>query len=64
MTAGINAYKEINAWASSPVMTEQSYNNLITIMLDAGELDSIVAFKDVVNNTYAEKVYNEMKQSA
>ena len=64
LTAGINAYKEINAWASSPVMTEQSYNNLITIMLDAGELDSIVAFKDVVNNTYAEKVYNEMKQGA
>lgn len=64
LTAGITAYKRINAWSSSPVMTEQSYNNLITIMLDAGELDSIVAFKDVVNNTYAQKVYQEMKTTA
>lgn len=62
LIAGINAYKSINAWASSPVMNEQAYNNLITIMLDAGELDSIVAFKDVVNNTYAQNVVNELNK--
>ncbi len=61
LTAGLTAYKSINAWASSPVMTEEAYNNLITVMLDAGELESIIPFSDVVNNSYAEKVLNEMK---
>ncbi len=60
LTAGLTAYKAINAWASSPVMSEQAYNNLIAVMLDAGELDSIVPFKDVVDNSYAEKVLKDM----
>ncbi len=62
LTAGVNAYKSINAWSASPVMTEQAYNNLISVMLDAGELTSIVPFSEVVNNSYAQKVMDAMSK--
>ncbi len=58
----LQSYIEIDAWVDSPAMKSTAYNNLITIMMDAGELDTAVEFSKVVNNTYAEKVYNEFKK--
>ena len=55
------AYIEIDAWVDSPMMKSTAYNNLITIMMDAGELDKAVEFDSVVDNSYAEKAYKEMK---
>ena len=54
----IESYKSIDAWNSTPVMSESAYNNLINIMMNAGELDNAVAFNKVVNNTIANKVMN------
>ena len=39
-------------------MSESAYNNLINIMMNAGELDNAVPFNKVVNNTIANKIIN------
>lgn len=54
--ASILSYKSIDAWCSSPVMTEQSYNNLLDMLENAGELTQRVAFNKVVNNTIASTI--------
>lgn len=60
----LQAYIDIDAWVDSPAMKSTAYNNLITIMMDAGELDTAVEFSKVVNNTYAEKIYSEFKKAS
>ena len=57
----MQAYIDIDAWVDSPMMKTTAYNNLITIMMNAGELESGVDFTKVVDNSYAEKAYNEIK---
>ena len=50
-------YIEINAFASTPVMTEEGFERLLNIIKFAGELDkdANVNFNDVCTNTYAKK---------
>lgn len=52
----INSYIECDAWMESPVMTEQSFNRLQDIIINAGELDAKVKFSDVVDTNIAKKV--------
>lgn len=52
----VRSYIRIDAWKSTPAMTESSFNRLLAVMQNAGELDGTVAFSDVVDNTYANKV--------
>ena len=54
----IESYKSIDAWNATPVMSESAYNNLINIMMNAGELTETVAFNKVVDNTIASRVTN------
>jgi len=54
--ASIESYKSIDAWCSSPVMTEASYNRLLDMLENAGELTTRVAYNKVVNNTIANKI--------
>ncbi len=54
--ASVVSYKGINAWNNGPVMTEQSYNNLVEILTEAGTLTTNVTFSQVVDNTIANKV--------
>lgn len=54
----INRYRTINAWKTSPVMKEEDFTRLEVVMETAGELDSRVVFKDIVDNTYAEEAKN------
>jgi len=54
--ASIESYKSIDAWCSSPVMTEESYNRLLDMLDNAGELTTRVEFNKVVNNTIANKI--------
>lgn len=56
----IESYVAIDAWASSPVMSEVSYNNLIKIIKNAGKLDNNVSFSTVVDNSIALEVLSEM----
>jgi NitT/TauT family transport system substrate-binding protein len=61
LKVAMQAYIDIDAWTDTPSMKTTAYNNLITIMMQAGELDSAVDFNKVVDNSYAEKAYNEIK---
>lgn len=53
LTQVIERYKEIDAWSETPVMTEEAFNRLQTVMTEAGELENTVPFSDIVNNTFA-----------
>lgn len=55
----IQKYINIDAWNSTPVMSEVAYNNLIKIMKNAGSLTTDVEFSKVVDNSYALAVLNE-----
>jgi len=58
--SSLQNYISIDAWVSTPIMTESSYNRLIEIMTQAGTLTSSVEFNKIVNNSYAQRVLNEM----
>jgi NitT/TauT family transport system substrate-binding protein len=56
LAQAVDSYKAIDAWCSSPVMTDDSYSRLIAVMQNAGEIDKDVPFSSVVDNTYASKI--------
>lgn len=49
-------YKEIDAWKTEPSMTEESFNRLQDVMIEAGELTEKAPFNLIINNSFAEKV--------
>ena len=49
----IDSYKKIDAWMSSPAMTEASFSKLLKVMDNAGELPGNVKFNEVVDNSFA-----------
>lgn len=56
IAAAIKSYIEIDAWCSSPVMTEVSFNRLQDIMENAGTLDSRADYKVAVDNSIANEI--------
>ena len=52
----LQSYKDIDAWKTTPVMKEESFELLQTVMEEAGELAEKAPFDKIVNNSYAEKV--------
>ena len=46
---------DIDAWNDTPVMKQEAFERLETVMETAGELDQRVDFDRVVDNTFAEK---------
>lgn len=57
LAKAIKSYKQIDAWCATPTMTESSYNRLIEVLKNAGELEKnkSVSFGSVVDNQYALK---------
>lgn len=55
LTKAVENYKAIDAWNQTPVMTEEAFNRLQDVMIDAGELEQKIPFDKVVNNYYAEE---------
>ena len=55
LASGIQRYKDIGAYCEAPVMSEESFALLQTVMSSAGELDEKAPYAEVVNNTFAEK---------
>lgn len=51
----LQSYKDIDAWKTTPVMKEESFELLQTVMEEAGELSEKAPFDKIVNNSYAEK---------
>ena len=54
-------YREIDAWCSEPVLSEDSLNNLMTVMESAGQLDERPPYSDLVTTEFAEKAINNSK---
>ena len=52
-------YREIGAFATSPVMTEDAYERLLDIMEQAGELDARPPYAEIIQNSIAEQVMQE-----
>lgn len=48
-------YKSIGAWNKTPVMEEDAFERLETVMETAGELDARVDFDMLVDNSFAKK---------
>ncbi len=55
LTASVASYRAIDAWNTDPVMSEDSFNRLQTVMTEAGELTKTADYSKVVNNTFANK---------
>ncbi len=53
-------YIQIDAWTSTPVMTNNSYEKLLDIMMASGTIDTRVDFNKIVDNSFALDVMNEM----
>lgn len=62
--ASVISYRNIDAWAESPVMKKEAFETLKTIMKNAGFLSKDVAFEDIVDNSYAQKVMQELGRTA
>lgn len=54
-------YKEIDAWASDPLLKEDSLNRLMDVMIEGGELNEKVPYDSVVTTTYADKAIENNK---
>lgn len=55
--SAIKKYIEIDAWCSSPAMSQSSFNRLIAIIENAGVDVSGVKMSDVVDNSYALEIF-------
>jgi len=48
----IESYRKIDAWNTTPYMSEKDFNLLQDIIYDAGELEKYAPYSEVVNNFY------------
>lgn len=53
LESAVKKYIEIDAWCSTPAMTQSSYNRLIQIITNNGIDVSGVSMNDIVNNSFA-----------
>lgn len=56
----IQSYIAIDAWASSPIMTEVAYNNLIKVLKSSGTLTQDISYSNIVDNSIAVEVLKEL----
>lgn len=56
----IQSYIAIDAWASSPIMTEVAYNNLIKVLKSSGTLTQDISYNNIVDNSIAVEVLKEL----
>ena len=54
LTKSIQSYMYIDAWNDTPVLKEEAFNRLQTVMKEAGELDKEAPYNKVINNEFAE----------
>jgi NitT/TauT family transport system substrate-binding protein len=57
----VDRYKSIDAWSETPVLTEESLNNLLKVMKEAGELEKDPVYKDIVDTNFAQKAIDNIK---
>lgn len=55
ITKIVTRYKEQDTWKNDTIFSEDSFNLLIDILTEAGELNVTVPYADLVDTTYAQK---------
>ena len=55
LTNSIQRYKDIDAWNETPVLEEEAFNRLQTVMQEAGELTKKAPYEIIVNNKFAKE---------
>ena len=60
LAASVERYKQIDSWRNELSMTEESFNRLQDIIENAGELTRRAQIGELVDNSYAAKVYKEV----
>ncbi len=51
------AYKEIDAWKNDMILEKDDFNRLLDVIENAGELDARPEWKNVVDNSFATKLF-------
>ena len=57
LTASVERYKKIDSWKTDMTVTEEGFQRLQDIIDGAGELQRRAALSELVDNSYAQKVY-------
>lgn len=60
LAASVERYREIDAWRTELSMTQDSFDRLQDIIENAGELTRRATLNELVDNSYAKKVYGEI----
>ena len=55
ITTIVTRYQTQDTWKTDLVYTEDSFTLLQNILMEAGELEDYVSYKDLVTNTFAEQ---------
>lgn len=55
LTKVVERYKSIDAWNTTPIMTKESFERLQEVMTNAGELEKVAPYEEIVNNRFAEE---------
>ncbi|MBR7172317.1 MAG: ABC transporter substrate-binding protein [Clostridia bacterium] len=56
LATAVEKYLEIDAWASSPAMSKDSYTRLLNVLKNAGTITNDVDFAKVVDNSIANEI--------
>ncbi|MPM55726.1 hypothetical protein SDC9_102523 [bioreactor metagenome] len=61
LVSSIQRYKDIEAFSPTPVMKQEAFDKLQTVMSDAGELKQTAPFDQLVDNSFAQKAVDSVK---
>ena len=61
LTKVVERYKSIDVWNSDPVLKEEPFELLQTVMTSAGELKTKAPYEMIVNNSFAQKAIDLIK---
>ena len=51
----VQSYKDIDAWNETPILKQEAFDRLQTVMSEAGELDTKAPYDVIVNNDFAKE---------
>ncbi len=51
----IQSYKDIDAWNETPILKEEAFDKLQTVMQEAGELTQKAPYEVIINNKFAQE---------
>ncbi|MBQ8374992.1 MAG: ABC transporter substrate-binding protein [Clostridia bacterium] len=60
IAASVERYKTIDSWQTDMMMTAEGFNRLQDIIENAGELERRATLEELVDNSYAKKIYEEI----